>query len=404
MPKRVISGQDDPLRKFKCEKCGRAFKRRFTLQEHLKIHTGERPHKCDFAGCDSRFSTSGNLSRHKKVHYAGMHRCNHAECGKLFMTSNLLSKHRAVHKKLQVKKCPTPDCNRSFATAVSLQRHMKRHCNFSLTSTKDELVLYGVPKLVPHKTATPKKSTHEEVWRKDATNKKRNGNLSISIQDLDSLHSTNHTQSLEDETVKLVDKKQDHEIIGRSLFPQFPSLPAVPKVESASYRRASHLDQRMEYPVRKKSRAGLGEYGFEKGADNEFAALYHAEQKATYGDCMPFSPSAFHSFLFRGDHYFNANIDQLLYSPKPLESGNSSSAPPIRHFSLPGNFTLPSLYNKKAPSDQGHEEVHSDHQESTLKKVLRPSKVELLVDSFLNFDNLIDSTSNNIYNSTPPTA
>ncbi|KAI6206889.1 hypothetical protein M3Y94_00965800 [Aphelenchoides besseyi] len=49
-------------RKFKCTQCPKAFKYRHHLQEHQRIHTGERPFQCRF--CHKRFSHSGSYSSH----------------------------------------------------------------------------------------------------------------------------------------------------------------------------------------------------------------------------------------------------------------------------------------------------------------------------------------------------
>ena len=46
-------------RPYKCDVCDKRFKQSPYLVSHMKIHSGEKPYKCDI--CDKRFSKGGNL-------------------------------------------------------------------------------------------------------------------------------------------------------------------------------------------------------------------------------------------------------------------------------------------------------------------------------------------------------
>ncbi|KAJ3128510.1 hypothetical protein HK098_004140 [Nowakowskiella sp. JEL0407] len=51
-----------------CKICNREFKRLEHLIRHERIHTGERPFKCDFVNCPKRFSRADNMLAHRKTH------------------------------------------------------------------------------------------------------------------------------------------------------------------------------------------------------------------------------------------------------------------------------------------------------------------------------------------------
>ncbi|KAG4072869.1 hypothetical protein HA402_002612 [Bradysia odoriphaga] len=83
-----------------CEVCEKVFKRKEHLAQHMKLHLGLRPFKCEELNCNKAFSRKEHLMRHV-ISHTGKKMFNCEFCHKLFSRKDNLNKHRRSHETKQ---------------------------------------------------------------------------------------------------------------------------------------------------------------------------------------------------------------------------------------------------------------------------------------------------------------
>ncbi|KAM7014996.1 zinc finger protein 408 [Tautogolabrus adspersus] len=121
-----------------CQHCGRSFSQKGNLESHLRIHSGEKPYHC--SECDQSFSQKAELGRHMFCHSGGGgFLCSF--CGKSLRDPHSLKSHERLHTGERPHRCPV--CGKGYTLATKLRRHIKSshtaqkpfscHCGASYT-------------------------------------------------------------------------------------------------------------------------------------------------------------------------------------------------------------------------------------------------------------------------------
>ncbi|KAJ3306705.1 hypothetical protein HDV03_004336 [Kappamyces sp. JEL0829] len=81
-----------------CSRLHKPFSKRHKIQNHVRIHTGERPFACPVAECGKKFSRQDGLNTHIKTHSSVKpYVCSFPPCSKAYFHSRSLRKHERTH-------------------------------------------------------------------------------------------------------------------------------------------------------------------------------------------------------------------------------------------------------------------------------------------------------------------
>ncbi|XP_030374102.1 zinc finger protein with KRAB and SCAN domains 3 [Scaptodrosophila lebanonensis] len=118
----VGNSSDKKEYKYICDICGNMYPSQSRLTEHIKVHSGVKPHECEI--CGHAFAQAQQLARHMNTHTGNRpYKCNY--CPAAFADLSTRNKHHRIHTNERPYECDV--CHKTFTYTNTLKFHKMIH-------------------------------------------------------------------------------------------------------------------------------------------------------------------------------------------------------------------------------------------------------------------------------------
>ncbi|XP_014216859.1 zinc finger protein 436 [Copidosoma floridanum] len=114
------------IKSWSCDICGKRYSSKNLLDEHMNIHTGNRPYVCHV--CNKDFTSKYTHRAHVKTHEIRPRPYTCSKCPKTFLSQQNLSQHLKTHNGIKDFVCST--CGKAFGSAHNLEVHNIVHTGY----------------------------------------------------------------------------------------------------------------------------------------------------------------------------------------------------------------------------------------------------------------------------------